>query len=103
MIFAEPATELQAALNAMYLYCKPWDLEINQTKTKITIFANRKLQQNPVFTYNGEHLDIDNDFVYLGAQFSYNGRFQRHDQRLVDKASKPLFAVLRKQENCIYL
>ena len=96
VIFTESATELQAALNAMYLYCKSWDLEVNPTKTKITIFANKKSQQNPVFTYNGQHSDIDNDFVYLGAQFSYSGRFQRHNQRLVDKARKALFAVLRK-------
>ena len=80
----------------MYLYGKPWVLEVNPTKTKITIFANKKSQQNPVFTYNGQHLDIDNDFVYLGTQFSYSGRFQRHNQRLVDKARKALFAKLRK-------
>ena len=88
VIFAESATVLQAALNAMYLYCKSWDLEVNTTMTKITIFANRKLQRNPVFTYNGQQLVIDKDFVYLGAQFSYNGN---------------AFAVLRKSRNCFYL
>ena len=96
LIFAQSAVELQAALNDLYLYCKSWDLEVNPTKTKITIFADKKLQQNPVFMYNWQHLDIDNDFVYLGAQFSYHGQLQRHNQRLVDKACKALFAVLRK-------
>ena len=38
VIFAESAEELQAALNAMFLYCKSWDLEVNPSKTKITIF-----------------------------------------------------------------
>ena len=37
VIFAESKEELQAALNAMYLYCKSWDLEVNPTKTKVTI------------------------------------------------------------------
>ena len=42
VIFAESKEELQAALNAMYLYCKSWDLEVNPTTTKVTIFCKRK-------------------------------------------------------------
>ena len=75
VIFAESDRELQAALNAMYLYCKTWDIEVNPAKTKITIFSNRKLQQTPIFTYNGQELEINDSFVYLGTQFSYNGCF----------------------------
>ena len=69
----------------MFLYCKSWDLEVNPTKTKVTIFTNKKLQNSPVFIYIGQELEIDDNFVYLGAMFSYNGRFQRHNQRLVDR------------------
>ena len=96
VIFAESDRELQAALNAMFLYCKSWDLEVNPSKTKITIFSNRKQNQNIVFMYNGQALEIDDKFVYLGAQFSYNGRFRGHNQRLADQARKSMFAVLRK-------
>ena len=38
VILAKSAEELQAALNAMFLYCKSWDLEVNPSKTKITFF-----------------------------------------------------------------
>ena len=31
VIFAESKEELQSALNAMHLYCKSWDLEVNPT------------------------------------------------------------------------
>ena len=96
VIFAESDTELQAALNAMYLYCKSWDLEVNPSKTKITIFSNRKSFQDMVFTYDGQVLEIDDNFVYLGTQFSYSGRFLKHNQRLVERARKSMFAVLRK-------
>lgn len=96
VIFAESGWELQAALNAMFLYCKSWDLEVNPAKTKVTIFSNRKLQQQLVFTYNGHALEMDEGFVYLGVLFSYNGRFQKHNQRLADCARKAMFAVLRK-------
>ena len=29
VILAESAVELQSAFNAMFLYCKSWDLEVN--------------------------------------------------------------------------
>ena len=47
VILAESAVELQSALNAMFLYCKSWDLEVNPAKTKITIFPNRKPSDVP--------------------------------------------------------
>ena len=42
VILAESDKELQAALNSMFFYCKSWDLEVNSTKTKVTIFTNKK-------------------------------------------------------------
>ena len=45
VVFAESENELQAALYAMFLYCKSWDLEVNPPKTKITVFSNRKNHQ----------------------------------------------------------
>ena len=38
VILAESADELQAALNAMFLYCKTWNLAVNPTKTKVVLF-----------------------------------------------------------------
>ena len=59
----------------MFLYCKSWDLEVNPVKSKITIFSNRKPSDVAKFMYNGQELDVDDSFVYLGTMFSYNGRF----------------------------
>ena len=39
VILAESKDELQAALNAMYLYCKSWDLEVNPSKLKLLFLA----------------------------------------------------------------
>ena len=64
VIFAESKEELQSALNAMYLFCKSWDLEVNPTKTKVTVFCNRKFEHNMTFIYNGQDLDIEDGFVY---------------------------------------
>ena len=96
VIFAESKEELQSALNAMYLYSKSWDLEVNPTKTKVTVFCNRKFEHNMTFTYNGQDLDIEDGFVYLGAFFSSNGRFINNNRRLAEQARKAMFSVLRK-------
>ena len=53
VILAESAVELQSALNAMFLYCKSWDLEFNPVKTKILIFSqieNLQMIQNSCIT-----------------------------------------------------
>ena len=49
VIFAESKEELQSALNAIYLYCKSWYLQVNPSKTKITIFCSRKFEHNMNF------------------------------------------------------
>ena len=98
VILAQSREELQAALNAMYLYCNSWDLKINPSKTKITIFCNRKFQHNYVFTYNGQALEIDKNFVFLGTMFSYNGRFLKKNQRMVEQVHKTMFSALRKSQ-----
>ena len=38
VLLAESAEELQAALNAMFLYCKTWNLSVNPTKTKKKLY-----------------------------------------------------------------
>ena len=91
VILAESREELQTALNAMYLYCNSWDLEVNPSKTKITIFCNRKFQHYYVFTYNGQVLEFDENFVYLGTVFSYNGRFLKIIKEWLNKPVKQCF------------
>ena len=66
---AENEHQLQAALNAMFLYCKSWDLEVNPTKTKITSFSNKKLNNVPSFKYNGQNQEVGDGFIYLRTLF----------------------------------
>ena len=101
VIFAESEAELQLALNAMFLYCKSWDLNVNPAKAKITIFSNRKTQNSPNFMYNGQELAVDDNFVYLGTMFSYNGRLLKNNHRLFDQAHKVMFAILCKSRKLL--
>ena len=47
-------------------------------------------------------METDDNFVYLGAQLSYNGHFQNYNQCLVDQVCNVMFAVPRKSGNYIY-
>ena len=49
----------------------------NVSKTKIVIFRKRnvRLDDNIVFTYDGQSVDIVEYFTYLGVIFSSNGSF----------------------------
>ena len=49
----------------------------NVSKTKIVIFRKRnvRLDDNIVFTYDGQSVDIVEYFTYLGVIFSSNGPF----------------------------
>ena len=49
-----------------------------------------------MFTYNGQALEIEEYFVFWGTLFSYNGRFLKNNQRMVEQARKAMFSVLRK-------
>ena len=98
VILAEFHIELLSALNAMYLYCKTWKLEVNASKTKIAIFRKRSCKDivNPVFTFNGEVIDIEDDFTYLGIVFMSNGSFCKNKSKLVNQGRKALYSILKK-------
>jgi len=96
VIIAESISDLQSALNAMYVYCDNWKLEVNASKTKVVIFSKGKCKILPTFYFNGTKLDIVEDFSYLGIKFNYNGRFNKTTKHLSDQARKAMFSVLKK-------
>ncbi len=97
VILAESAAELQASLNAMYLYCQTWKLQVNSSKTKVVIFSRSRLDTNDMsFKYDGEKLNIVTDFQYLGIIFSCKGNCNAAKAHIVQQARKAMFIVIRK-------
>ena len=43
IIMSENATELQLALDGLYIYCNDWNLTVNTSKTKVVIFSKGKV------------------------------------------------------------
>ena len=56
-------------------------IKINTTQTKVLIFSNGKTRKIPTFSFNGTDLDVYFDYVYLGVNMNYNGRFVLAKQR----------------------
>ncbi len=73
VIMSDTPDGLQHILNNLYDYSVKWKLTVNTEKTKVMVFRKGgKLPANLKFYYNGEELDIVNNFVYLGVVFSYS-------------------------------
>ena len=101
VICAESPGELQNALDAMFDYCKKWQLKINSTKTKVMIFSRGKVRKLPAFMYDGKQLDIVFSFQYLGVKFNYNNKFKVAQKQLYDRASRAMFSLLRKVKSLL--
>lgn len=90
--------ELQESLSLLHTYCNTWGLEVNTEKTKIVVFRNRgQVRNDEVWTYNGEIIDVVDDFNYLGTIFNYTGSFTKNQDHLVGKSLKALNTLLH---NC---
>ena len=96
IVMAESAEELQLALNAVYDYCKTWDLTVNTSKTKIVIFSKRKILDYPAFLFGHDIIEVVEDYVYLGVTFNYNGKYDKAMNKQVNLARRALFALLSR-------
>ena len=77
-------------------YCTKWNLTVNPTKTKIVIFGRGKTGNKPVFTYNGEPIDVVDDFIYLGVKLNSNGSFKKEQVYASEQANKSLYGIISK-------
>ena len=51
VILAESQEDLQQSINLMERYCSMWKLNINVSKTKITVFSRGKIRKIPNFLF----------------------------------------------------
>ena len=79
-------------------YCSLWHLNINTDKTKVVVFWKSKKGINKIepFYFEGNTLEVVDQFAYLGVKFSYNGKFTQTKQFLINQARKTMFSVISK-------
>ena len=100
LLFSETAEGLQNAINKMNDFYEKLDLKINIKKTKIIIFnkSGRTLKNKLNFTFNGQNLEITDQYQYLGIKLRPSGGLNFAVQELHDKASRAWFGI----SNIIY-
>ena len=97
VLFANSKENLQKCLNGLQLYCEKWKLQINAEKTKVLVFAKRKINERNVnFTIGGESIEMVDEFKYLQVKFSYNGNFHTNIKDLEIQGNRALYSVIKK-------
>ena len=97
IILADSETHMQTALNALQLYCKNWKLEINCSKTKISIFSRGKIKTSRFnFLYDEQKIEIVETYKYLGINFNASGSFKTALENLKSQASRAMFSLISK-------
>ena len=97
IILADSEQNLQLGLNALKSYCDTWKLEINCSKTKITIFSRNKINHSAYnFKYGDQVIETVDSYKYLGVIFNYNGSFNLALDSLRSQASRAMFSLISK-------
>ena len=95
VILGNSIADLQHGLDLLHIYCSKWGLQVNTEKTKVLVFRKRgRLKENEVWTYNGIHLEVVNDFNYLGTVFNYTGTFALNQEMLIGKGLRAMNCLL---------
>ena len=96
VLFPDSAEDLQVQLNNLSEYCDTWKLIVNIFKTNIVAFTRARLHYFN-FSYKGSNLEILlKDYIYLGIIFSSTDSYLNTKEKIVGKATKTMYEVLRK-------
>ena len=97
VLLAETADDLQHQLYCFELYCETWKLKVNATKTKKLVFSRCNFKTIFFrFLYNNSEIEIVTEVKYLELLLSNTGSFIHAKKDLIKRASKSMFAVLKK-------
>ena len=76
-------------LDSLQSYTEKWSLAVNVAKTKVMVFRNGgNVRPQESWLYNGEEIDIVDEFCYLGIVFNYNGKFYKTQSSFLYSAEK---------------
>ena len=70
-LISDTVIGLQHLPNLLYSFCKVKDLIVNTIKTKVMVYKNGgTLAKTERWSYDGENLEVDPCFTYLGLNFT---------------------------------
>ena len=94
LLISHSAEGLQQSLDRLSKYCQDWLLKINPTKAKVIVFQKKSRKSTTDkydFSVSNEHIEIVNNYTYLGVNFSANGNFTNHKENLKEKTKRSFF------------
>ena len=96
VLLAESQEDLQQLINLLERYCSMWKLNINVSKSKITVFSRGKIRKIPTFFWQKKNLkwlvNINTWALYLTIMEN----LRRLQLQLVVKCNRAMFLLLRK-------
>ena len=81
-------------LNQLKFYCNRWQLTVNASKTKFTIFGGKFKNRKYNFKFDGKGLELVDEFKCAGAVPKNNGNSDTCRKSLYDQSSKTMYALL---------
>ena len=92
MLFTTDRESLQSQVDNIVRYSNHWSLKINVLKTKVCVFRKKREPISDPITNNGESIDNVENFIYLGVNFTSDGK--RAVKQLNDQALKAYHSLL---------
>ena len=69
---------------------------MNTSKTKVVIFSRGKVRNIPIFKFNGDIVEVVDEYVYLGTTFNYNNKFRKAQSKQLNQARRAMYGLLSK-------
>lgn len=93
-LISDPARGLQKMLQSLEKYAPKNNLVVNKKKTVVMIVKKgRRDNETTKWTYEGDELDVVQEFKYLGYWFTCGGGFKKHTRWFVGKTRHALNAT----------
>ena len=65
-------------------------------KLKSSFFSKQKATSHPAFLFGHRHLEVVDEYVYLGVVFNYNGSFTEAIDKQLTQGKNAYYALLSK-------
>ena len=70
ILIAQTAKDLREHLKTLESFCHEVGMQVNTSKTKVIVFSLRKNQRDADFQFEGNTLEIVEEYKYLGIDFN---------------------------------
>ncbi len=98
-LFSNSPQGLQDHLDKLHAYCSKWQLIVNNLKTKVLIFNQKRKHLTPTFTIGGTSIEVTTKYKYLGTLFSIIGQTEETKAYIINSCLRALYKIKRYCKN----